>query len=137
VPHCTAPLLHFILQIYKWCGDRVKPLALADSTRDKAILDIGTFLNSRTYPVLIISYETFRIHVDRFKGRADACDLLICDEAHRLKNEATLTNQALASLPCRRRILLSGTPMQNDLEEFYAMVDFTNPGILGDPAAFR
>jgi DNA repair and recombination RAD54-like protein len=124
-------------QITKWVGDRIKPLALADTTREKAILDIGTFLNSRTYPVLIISYETFRIHAERFRGRNDACDLLICDEAHRLKNERTLTNQALNSLTCRRRVLLSGTPMQNDLEEFYAMVDFTNPGVLGDTAAFR
>jgi len=48
---------------------------------------------------------------------AGSCDLLICDEAHRLKNDATLTNRALDSLPCRRRILLSGTPMQNHLDE--------------------
>ncbi|KAK1288717.1 DNA repair and recombination protein RAD54 [Acorus calamus] len=45
--------------------------------------------------------------------------------------------QALAALPCSRRILLSGTPMQNDLEEFFSMVNFTNPGILGDAAYFR
>jgi DNA repair and recombination RAD54-like protein len=32
---------------------------------------------------------------------------------------------------------LTGTPMQNDLQEFYAMVDFTNPGILGTPEEFR
>ncbi|KAF3682006.1 DNA repair and recombination protein RAD54 [Capsicum annuum] len=44
---------------------------------------------------------------------------------------------ALAALACKRRVLLSGTPMQNDLEEFYAMVNFTNPGILGDAAHFR
>lgn len=42
--------------------------------------------------VLIISYETFRLHAERFKG-ASACDLLMCDEAHRLKNDATLTNK--------------------------------------------
>ncbi|EXC17352.1 DNA repair protein rhp54 [Morus notabilis] len=46
-------------------------------------------------------------------------------------------DDALAALPCKRRILLSGTPMQNDLEEFFAMVNFTNPGILGDVAHFR
>ena len=39
-------------------------------------------------------------------------DLIICDEAHRLKNDATLTNQCLSQLHCRRRVLLSGTPMQ-------------------------
>ncbi|EFJ27027.1 hypothetical protein SELMODRAFT_412612 [Selaginella moellendorffii] len=86
--------------------------------------------------ILIISYETFRLHAGKFQ-KEGACDLLICDEAHRLKNDHTLTNQALASLQCHRRVLLSGTPMQNDLEEFYAMVNFTNPGILGEVAAFR
>ena len=58
-------------------------------------------------------------------------------QAHRLKNDATLTNRALDSLPCRRRVLLSGTPMQNHLDEFFAMVNFCNPGCLGTPAEFR
>jgi hypothetical protein len=56
-------------------------------------------------------------------------ELIICDEAHRLKNDQTKTNVALSNLPCKRRVLLSGTPMQNDLEEFFSMVDFTNPGL--------
>jgi hypothetical protein len=38
-------------------------------------------------------------------------------QAHRLKNDSTLTNRALDSLPCKRRVLLSGTPMQNHLDE--------------------
>ncbi|KAL5982445.1 DNA-dependent ATPase protein rad54 [Asimina triloba] len=51
--------------------------------------------------------------------------------------ESEINKWALAALPCSRRILLSGTPMQNDLEEFFAMVNFTNPGILGDASYFR
>ncbi len=47
--------------------------------------------------VLIVSYETFRLHAERFKGD-NACDLLICDEAHRLKNDQTLINKVRASL---------------------------------------
>ena len=79
--------------------------------------------------MLIISYETFRGHAKSFPaGCNGCCDILICDEAHRLKNAETATNQTLAKLICRRRLLLSGTPLQNDLNEFYAMVDFTNPG---------
>ena len=113
------------------------PLALAEVTRDEAVRSITAFLSTSAYPLLIISYETFRIHAERFHAAPDACDLLICDEAHRLKNEATLTNQALGKLKCLRRVLLSGTPMQNDLDEFFAMVDFTNPGILGEAASFR
>lgn len=56
--------------------------------------------------MLIISYETFRLHVKAFAKCPTCCDLLICDEAHRLKNDETQTNQALDSLPCRRRVLL-------------------------------
>lgn len=42
--------------------------------------------------VLIISYETFRLHALRFSA-PEACDLLICDEAHRLKSDQTLTSK--------------------------------------------
>jgi hypothetical protein len=48
---------------------------------------------------------------------------MICDEAHRLKNSKTSTYKELNANPCKRRLLLSGTPLQNDLDEFYAMVD--------------
>ena len=46
--------------------------------------------------MLILSYETFRLHEERFRGD-NVCDLLICDEAHRLKNDQTLTNKVTQS----------------------------------------
>ena len=133
----TSLVNNWAAEIKKWLGERIRPLALAEVSRDEAVRDITAFLSSNVFPVLIISYETFRIHADRFHASEGSCDLLICDEAHRLKNEATLTTQALGKLKCLRRILLSGTPMQNDLDEFFAMVDFSNPGILGDVSHFR
>lgn len=121
----------------KWLDGRIRTLPLSESSREDVISSIDTFLSPRNlYDVLIVSYETFRIHAKRF-SKEGSCDLLIADEAHRLKNDATLTNKALDSLPCKRRVLLSGTPMQNHLEEFFAMVNFTNPGLLGTPAEFR
>eukprot|EP00873_Tetraselmis_striata_P027428 jgi/Tetstr1/447692/TSEL_035049.t1 len=121
----------------KWLKGRVRTLPLCESSRDDVIQSIAMFLSPRNmHQVLIVSYETFRLHADRFKSPS-SCDLLICDEAHRLKNDATLTNQALDSLACKRRVLLSGTPLQNHLDEFYAMVNFCNPGLLGPPAKFR
>lgn len=121
----------------KWLKGQVRTLPLAESSREDVTHGITQFLHpSNPYQVLIISYETFRMHSERFQGPT-ACDLLICDEAHRLKNDATLTNRALDSLECRRRVLLSGTPLQNHLDEFYAMVDFCNPGVLGTPGEFR
>ncbi|KXZ56498.1 hypothetical protein GPECTOR_1g446 [Gonium pectorale] len=116
---------------------RLKTLALCESSREDVVANIALFLHpSNVYKVLILSYETFRLHAERLQA-PHACDLLMCDEAHRLKNDATLTNRALDTLQCKRRVLLSGTPMQNHLDEFFAMVDFCNPGVLGAPAQFR
>ncbi|KAG8368368.1 hypothetical protein BUALT_Bualt15G0038200 [Buddleja alternifolia] len=133
----TSLVSNWEAEIKKWVGERVKLVALCESTREDVVSGIDSF-SSPCSPVqvLIVSYETFRMHSLKF-NQSESCDLLICDEAHRLKNDQTLTNRALAALSCRRRILLSGTPMQNDLEEFYAMVNFTNPGVLGDAAHFR
>ena len=46
-------------------------------------------------------------------------------------------SKALALVKTRRRVLLTGTPLQNDLKEFYAMVDFCNPSILGTVKFFN
>ncbi|KAK9054583.1 hypothetical protein SSX86_025662 [Deinandra increscens subsp. villosa] len=133
----TSLVSNWEAEIQKWVGERVKLVALCESSRDDVISSIDQFRSPHSrLQVLIVSYETFRMHSSKFND-SGSCDLLICDEAHRLKNDQTLTNRALAALSCKRRILLSGTPMQNHLEEFYAMVNFTNPGILGDAAFFR
>ncbi|TYK13976.1 protein CHROMATIN REMODELING 25 isoform X1 [Cucumis melo var. makuwa] len=133
----TSLVSNWEAEIKKWVGERVQLIALCESSREDVVSSIDNFVHPKSsLQVLIISYETFRMHSSKF-GQSESCDLLICDEAHRLKNDQTLTNRALAALSCRRRVLLSGTPMQNDLEEFFAMVNFTNPGILGDVSHFR
>ncbi|XP_039172560.1 protein CHROMATIN REMODELING 25 [Eucalyptus grandis] len=133
----TSLVSNWEAEISKWLGERIQLIALCESTRDDVISGIDRFTSPHSsLQVLIVSYETFRMHSSKF-SHSESCELLICDEAHRLKNDQTLTNRALAALSCRRRILLSGTPMQNDLEEFFAMVNFTNPGILGEIAYFR
>ncbi|EEY57661.1 DNA repair and recombination protein RAD54 [Phytophthora infestans T30-4] len=131
-------------EIIKWLHGRVKTVALFEAKRETVIKGINQFIEGSKRPrpgfsaqVLIISYETFRMHAQKFADTPACCDLLICDEAHRLKNANSQINKALSSLACRKRVLLSGTPMQNDLEEFFAMVDFTNPNILGTPSEFR
>lgn len=65
------------------------------------------------------------------------CELLVCDEAHKLKNCESELAKSLMALPAKKRILLSGTPMQNELGEFFNMVDFCNPGVLGSASHFR
>ncbi|XP_043263814.1 DNA repair and recombination protein RAD54B-like, partial [Colletes gigas] len=64
-------------------------------------------------------------------------DLIVCDEGHRLKNNDIKAAKILNNMNCKRRILLSGTPVQNDLREFFALLDFVNPGILGSNHEFK
>ena len=86
-------------------------------------------------PILIISYETFRLHANLLHGQG--VGLAICDEGHRLKNCENLTYTALSQLATPRRILLSGTPIQNDLLEYFSLLHFVNTGILGTTAQFK
>ena len=115
----------------------VKTLALAEADRKKIEKDLETFAKTSIFQILICSYECLRTHVGRLTKYKDCCDLLVCDEAHRLKNSENQTSRALNSLPVKRRVLLTGTPMQNDLQEFFAMTDFTNNGVLGTQEEFR
>ena len=125
-------------ELVKWLGPgTVKTIALAEADRKTVERNIDVFVRTKMFNVLIASYECIRSHIQRLNKYKDSCDLLICDEAHRLKNKDNQTSKALASLPVKRRVLLTGTPMQNDLQEFFAMVDFTNPGVLGTQEEFR
>lgn len=86
-------------------------------------------------PALIISYETLRRNVAELQQTE--IGLLLCDEGHRLKNGESLTFTALDSLNVKRRVILSGTPIQNDLSEYFSLLNFANPGLLGTRAEFR
>jgi DNA repair and recombination protein RAD54B len=64
-------------------------------------------------------------------------DLVVCDEGHRLKTQGNKAAKAIKSFKTNRRILLTGTPVQNDLGEFWTMVDFVNPGLLETYPIFK
>ena len=54
-----------------------------------------------------------------------------------MKNSENQTYQALVAIKCKRRVLLSGTPIQNDLLEYFSLVHFVNQGILGTAQEFK
>ncbi|XP_052903383.1 transcriptional regulator ATRX homolog isoform X2 [Anopheles moucheti] len=58
-------------------------------------------------------------------------ELIVCDEGHLLKNEKTSLSQAVNRITTRRRIVLTGTPIQNNMKEYYCMVQFMKPKLLG------
>ncbi len=58
-------------------------------------------------------------------------DLVVVDEAHHLKNTHTQNYQLVAGLKCRHLLLLTATPMENQLTELYALVNLVKPGLFG------
>ncbi len=61
---------------------------------------------------------------------------VVLDEAQAIKNHTNETAQQLRRLPARTRIALTGTPIENGLGDLWAILDFTNPGLVGGRAAF-
>lgn len=120
----------------KWLGmNRVNVLTINNNKFTNEKQDVELFGKNKVYQVMIIGYEKMQsmsslLSQIRF-------DLLVCDEGHRLKNSDNKTMKTLENFNIRRRILLTGTPIQNDLVEFYTMVNFTNPGILKDLKSFQ
>ncbi|XP_066034754.1 DNA repair and recombination protein RAD54B isoform X2 [Chamaea fasciata] len=117
-------------EFQKWLGsERIKVFTVDQDHK------VEEFISSPLYSVMIISYEMLLRSLDQIQ--AVEFNLLICDEGHRLKNSTIKTTTALTSLSCERRIILTGTPIQNDLQEFYALIEFVNPGILGSLSTYR
>ncbi|KAH9935029.1 P-loop containing nucleoside triphosphate hydrolase protein [Fomitopsis serialis] len=88
---------------------------------------------SVSQPVMIVSYETLRtlsVHLANC-----VIGLLLCDEGHRLKNSESQTFQALCGLNVKRRVILSGTPIQVRL--VFLPSELCEPELLGSKNDFR
>ncbi|ORY82616.1 SNF2 family N-terminal domain-domain-containing protein [Protomyces lactucae-debilis] len=116
----------------KWLGgDRIGVYVVDTSA------NLNDFCHGHVYQVMLIGYEKLTL-LQKTDALAQAhFDLVVCDEGHKLKSAGSKSAQAIRQLKTKRRILLTGTPMQNDLLEFFVMIDFCNPGLLGTASTFK
>ncbi|MDO0924969.1 SNF2-related protein [Streptomyces sp. TG1A-8] len=63
--------------------------------------------------------------------------MVVADEAQHLKNPYSATARALRTVPAPARVALTGTPVENNLSELWALLDWTTPGLLGPLKSFR
>ncbi len=85
--------------------------------------------------IYITSYASLRQDIDQYQARA--LEYLILDEAQMVKNSGTKTAQALRSLSVRQRFALSGTPIENNLDELWSLFQLIMPGFFPAKAAYR
>jgi transcriptional regulator ATRX len=82
-----------------------------------------------------------KIKVDQAEARKylmrPGPDVVIADEAHTIKDPTTKINVALSSIATKRRVALTGSPLQNNLEEYWCMVNWVHPRFLGTMKEFR
>ncbi|MFC4612485.1 DEAD/DEAH box helicase [Streptomyces maoxianensis] len=94
----------------------------------------------RTLPELdggfvLTTYGTMRTSADRLA--AHTWGMVVADEAQHVKNPFSATAKALRTIPTPARVALTGTPVENNLSELWALLDWTTPGLLGPLKAFR
>ncbi|ORX45511.1 hypothetical protein DM01DRAFT_1340018 [Hesseltinella vesiculosa] len=86
------------------------------------------------FEVCIASYETCLMEKTQFKKIA--WQYIIIDEAHRIKNENSVLSTILRILKSRNRMLITGTPLQNNLHELWALLNFLLPDVFSSADAF-
>lgn len=135
-PHLIAvpksTLDNWAREFKKWTPE-VDVLVLQGAKEDRHQL-INDRLIPEKFDVCVTSYEMIlreKSHLKKF-----AWEYIIIDEAHRIKNEESSLAQIIRVFNSRNRLLITGTPLQNNLHELWALLNFLLPDVFGDAEAF-
>jgi SNF2 family DNA or RNA helicase len=122
----TSLLANWQREIHRFAPDLPVVQYYGTGRRLPARLKAGT--------VVIASYALMRADEAL---RCRTWDVAVFDEAQQLKNPSSQVTKAAAALPATSRIALTGTPVENSLDELWSIFSVTSPGTLGTRARFR
>ncbi|MBC7271500.1 MAG: DEAD/DEAH box helicase [Streptomyces sp.] len=94
-----------------------------------------TLADVTDHTVVVTTYGVLQRDTDVLA--ATQWDMVVADEAQSVKNPDSLAAQALRTLTCTVPLAMTGTPVENRLEELWAIMDWANPGLLGTRQIFR
>ncbi|WP_406441342.1 SNF2-related protein [Streptomyces sp. NBC_01613] len=92
-------------------------------------------LDDLTGGFVLTTYGTMRTTAPRLADQL--WGMVVADEAQHVKNPYSATAKALRTIPSPARVALTGTPVENNLSELWALLDWTTPGLLGPLKSFR
>ena len=133
---CPPTLVgHWAHEINEYVAEStLKPLEYHGSPADRAAL--RPRIERGDADVVIMSYDSLRADADALLTNRSWC-YCILDEGHAIRNPKSRVTQAVKRVRAENRLLLSGTPIQNDVVELWSLFDFLMPGFLGTEKEFR
>lgn len=129
----TSVMLNWETEFLKWCP-AFKILTYFGSAKERRIKRQG-WLKPNSFHVCITTYRLVIQDSKVFKRKK--WKYLILDEAHLIKNWKSQRWQTLLNFNSKRRILLTGTPLQNDLMELWSLMHFLMPHIFQSHQEFK
>jgi SNF2 family DNA or RNA helicase len=89
----------------------------------------------RQYDLILTTYGTLRSDIEQFSQFP--FNYVVLDESQAIKNPDSKIAKAVKLLRARNRLVMTGTPVENNTFDLYSQMDFVNPGLLGGPDFFR
>uniref|UniRef100_A0A8C5MZY2 B-TFIID TATA-box binding protein associated factor 1 n=1 Tax=Leptobrachium leishanense TaxID=445787 RepID=A0A8C5MZY2_9ANUR len=122
---------HWVDEVGKFCSkEYLNPLHYTGPPTERARLQQQV----KKHNLIVASYDVVRNDIDFFRNmKFNYC---ILDEGHVIKNGKTKLSKAVKQLTANYRIILSGTPIQNNVLELWSLFDFLMPGFLGTERQF-
>lgn len=126
----TILVPHWEGEVRRFCDPSIKVLQYKGSSSER--ISLRSKLNSAQ--ILVTSYDVLRIDIDYFTDMQ--FNYCILDEGHIIRNPKTKITQSVKRVRANHRVILSGTPIQNNVLELWSLFDFLMPGFLGSEKQF-
>lgn len=124
---CPKPLVtNWVREFRQWAPEI--PLAVIEGDSAKR----NWIWSNPQAPVKIANYELMMRDRDVFESNSLHFDLVVLDEAQRIKNRNSTTSEIVRSIPRTRSWALTGTPIENSVEDLVSIFEFLAPGYLRD-----
>jgi len=129
VPKSTMP--NWSRECKLWCP-RLNAIVLNPVKEERE--ETLALISEHKFELVITSYEGVNICINKLKKIK--WEVLIIDEAHRIKNENAILSKNVRLLQSKFRLLVTGTPLQNNLHELWSLLNFLLPDIFSSSSDF-